>query len=288
MYICYGDESGHCGKKLNPKQPVQVMCGVLNDLTKLSKTQREHAEILSILNGYGIPLAELKGSEAYRGRGAWEKVPADRRDRLYESILGWAAERACKFIVCPIDSVAFFGAKDRGCADSERFRFPYEASAMNILLALQRYQQPKRNNKGRTIVIFDEQPGHDTHLLELSSGDLAFTDSYTGYDAESKSKSKPDRFDQIVDVPHFSKSHLAVLIQIADWAAFVVNRYLLLTVYEQAETYPGELVKIEAWHKQVREALVLHTAIDPPGQDGLPAYFRSMRPSGWTARKWTV
>lgn len=288
MYICYGDESGHCGKKLNPGQPVQVMCGVLNNLTKLSKTQREHAKILSILNGDGIPLAELKGSEAYRGRGAWKKVPSNRRDSLYESILDWAAERACKFIVCPIDSATFFRAKGNGCNDSMRFCFPYEASAMNVLLALQRCQQSMNKNKGRTIVIFDEQSNHDVNLLRLLSGDLVFTDSYTGYDAKSKSKSKPDRFDQIVDVPHFSKSHLTVLIQIADWAAFVVNKYLLLTVYKHREAYKGELKKIEAWYKRVGESLIIRTAIDPPGQNGLPAYFKSMRPSGWTAKKWTV
>lgn len=28
MYVCYIDESGHCGKKYNPKQPVEVLCGV--------------------------------------------------------------------------------------------------------------------------------------------------------------------------------------------------------------------------------------------------------------------
>lgn len=288
MYICYADESGHCGKKSNPEQPVQVMCGVLSDLTKLSKTQRELAGIISDLNGSGVPLSELKGSEAYRGRGAWAEVPHAKRDRVYESILDWAAERKYKFIVCPIDSIVFFGAKNDGCADSKRFHFPYEASAMNVLLALQRYQQSKRNNKGRTIVILDEQRDHDAHLLELSSGDLTFTDSYTGCNAKSKSKSQPDRLDRIIDVPHFSKSQLTVLIQIADWAAFVVNTYLLLTVYKHDEAYKGELKKIEAWYKRIGDALVPHTAIDPPGQGELPAYFRSMRPSGWTAKKWTV
>ncbi len=145
MYICYADESGHCGKKLNSDQPVQVMCGVLNDLTKLSKTQREHAEIISILTEYGIPLMELKGSEAYRGRNAWANVPSAKRDKVYESILDWAADRKCKFIVCPIDSTAFFNAKDNGCAESKHLAFPYEASALNVLLALQRYQQSKKN-----------------------------------------------------------------------------------------------------------------------------------------------
>ncbi|MBN2840128.1 MAG: DUF3800 domain-containing protein [Coriobacteriia bacterium] len=288
MYICYVDESGHCGKKTNPQQPVQVMCGVVSDLTKLFKTQREHAEIIGILNKYGIPLSELKGSEAYRGRGHWKNVPAAARDTVYETILGWAAERSCKFIVCPIDSATFFSKKSAGCADSARLCYPYEASALNVLLALQRFHEPKKNNKGRTVVVFDEQLDHDSNLLSIVAGDLAFTDSYTGYNAASKAKSKPPRLDQVVDVPHFSKSHLAVLIQVADWAAFVANKYLLLTVYNQPEAYPGELEKIEGWYKRVGDALVTHTAIDPPGKVGLQAYYRSVRPAGWTAKKWIV
>lgn len=288
VYICYVDESGHCGKTLNPAQPVQVMCGVVSDLTKLFKTQREHAEIIAILNKYGIALSELKGSDAYRGRGHWGKVPAATRDTVYETILGWAAERSCKFIVCPVDSAEFFSRKAAGCAESARLCYPYEASAVNVLLALQRFQEPKKNNKGRTIVVFDEQTGHDANLLSLVAGDLAFTDSYTGYNAASKAKTKPQRLDQVVDAPHFSKSHLAVLIQVADWAAFVVNRYLLLKVYRQPESYAGELSKIESWYDRIGQALVAHTAIEPPGKSGLQAYFRSIRPVGWTAKEWTV
>lgn len=153
MYICYIDESGHCGKKVNPDQPVHVMCGVLSDLTKVFKTQREHAAILSELNKIGIPLSELKGSDAYRGRKHWCDVPAQMRDTLYEAILDWAADRSCKFVVCPIDSTTFFARKADGCQNSAKLHFPYEAAALNVLLAIQRHQQGKKNNKGKTVVI---------------------------------------------------------------------------------------------------------------------------------------
>ena len=46
MYICYVDESGHNGKKFNPAQPVQVLCGALVDVTKIHKTQRELSLLL--------------------------------------------------------------------------------------------------------------------------------------------------------------------------------------------------------------------------------------------------
>lgn len=63
MYICYVDESGHCGVKEAPAQPVEVLCGVITDLAKLTKTQREHSELLTDLG-----IAEMKASDAYRGR----------------------------------------------------------------------------------------------------------------------------------------------------------------------------------------------------------------------------
>ena len=74
MYVCYIDESGHCGKKYNPKQPVEVLCGVRTDLTKLFKIQRQHSEILQIFQRKDIPLSELKASDVYRGRKHWSVV----------------------------------------------------------------------------------------------------------------------------------------------------------------------------------------------------------------------
>jgi len=60
MYVCYVDESGHNGKKYNPKQPVEVLCGVLTDVTKLFKTQRELAIILKFLQKKAFPYLSLK------------------------------------------------------------------------------------------------------------------------------------------------------------------------------------------------------------------------------------
>lgn len=284
MKICYIDESGHCGKKHNPNQPVQVLCGVITDISKLFKTQKEHSEIINILNEIGIPLSELKASDVYRGRNHWSGVDPSIRDKVFKTILNWAEERKCKFIVCPIDSESFFVNKDKGCAFCNKFQFPYEAGAFNIILAIQRMNRNISNNKGRTIIIFDEQKGHDENILQIIEGDLSFTDGYTGYSPRPRAKSQPPRLDQVIDIPHFSKSHLAVLIQLADWAAFVVGRYLLLTSYGQKESYANEKVKIEKWYKQIGGNLINHTCIDVPGKDLLCAYFREIRPNGWSAK----
>ena len=288
MYVCYVDESGHCGKKYNSVQPVEVLCGVVSDATKLFKTQRELAVIVKFLNKRGIPLTELKASDAYRGRRHWSGVDPRVRDKIFEFMLKWAKDRSCKFIVCPIDSKTFFDLKAGGCATSRMLCHPYEAGALNVILSIQRNQSGRKNNKGKTLVIFDEQAGHDLNTLKLLENDLSFTDGYTGYKPKPRAKNQEPRLNEIIDVPHFSKSHLAVLIQLSDWLAFIVNTYLLLKVYGHPEKYAGELAKIEKWYGEIGKNLVTHTNIDPPGKNPLCQYYRSLRPSGWSAKAWVV
>jgi hypothetical protein len=288
MYVCYVDESGHCGKKYNADQPVEVLCGVLTDVSKLFKTQREHSEILQILNEREIPLEELKANEAYRGRKSWADVPPEVRDRVFELVLQWAHERSCKYVVCPIDSKKFFDQKKTGCDVSKSLCHPYETGAMNIVLAIERLHKSKKNNKGKTLIIFDEQNNHDKNILTILEDDLSFTDPYTGYKEKPRAKNQVQRLNQIIDVPHFSKSHLSVMIQIADWVAFVVNKYLLLTCYGEKEKYDGELDKITRWYETIGECKVTHTAIDPPGNDFICSFFRDLRPDNWTAKDWII
>lgn len=66
MKICYLDESGHCGTKYNEKQPVETVVGVVSDMSKIFKTQKEHNEIIEILTAGGIESTELKAIEIYR------------------------------------------------------------------------------------------------------------------------------------------------------------------------------------------------------------------------------
>ncbi len=285
MKICYIDESGHCGEKYDSNQPVEVLCGTITDLYRLFKTQRQHYEILQILTDIGLTISELKASEVYRGRKSWNGIDHQLRDHIINLILQWSVDRSCKFIVCPIDTNKFFSQKKSGCTFCSFFKYPWEAGAMNIVLAIQRNNKSIKNNKGKTIVIFDELKDHDQRFLSFFENDLAFTDGYTGYKPKPRSRIQPQRLDQIIDIPHFSKSHLSVLIQVADFAAYIVNRYLLLTCYGLSETYKGEQNKIETWYWTIGSNLITHTSIDAPGKDQLCCYFREIRPNGWTARE---
>lgn len=282
MYICYVDESGHCGEKRNPKQPVEVLCGVVCDLTKLAKTQREHHGLLRELQ-----VDELKASDAYRGRKDWSGVAPQERDRLFDHLAGWAEERKCKLLVSPIDADRFFTRKENGCSLCNALGSPWEAGALHILLGLQRHQQGRSKNKGKTIVIFDEQRKHDERLLAILESDIAFTDAYTGFKPRPKRKHPPQRLDQIVDVPHFSKSHLAAVIQVADWAAFVVGKMLNMRAYGVPEAYAGERTKLEGWYRALESMSVSHTAMQRRSKDPLSTLYRDeICPPGWSWNPW--
>jgi hypothetical protein len=283
MKICYLDECGHCGERPNRNQPVETVCGVVTDAAKVFKTQREHGDVLDILRKAGIEINELKSAEIYRGRNEWSDTGHELRDRVFGVLLNWAKERKCKYIPCPIDSLEFFERKSNGCEMCTHLQYPFEAGALNAVLALQREFRNSKNNKGKTIVIFDEQKKHDERLLNILEGDLQFTDSYTKYVAPRRAK-PPPRLEQIVDVPHFSKSHLAVLIQIADIGAFVVNRHIDLSLTGTPERYAGERKKIDSWYRLMAENIINHTSIDPPGQDELCRFYRGIRPAGWTSK----
>ena len=288
MYVCYVDESGHTGEKLDPNQPVEVVCGVLTDITKLFKTQRELSELMQVLKDKGISVDELKARQVYGGRGSWKNVDGDLRHDIFEILLKWAIERKCKFIICPIDSKKFFDAKKNNCAYSKLLKHPYEAGAINVTLAIQRAHGSKKNNKGKTFIIFDEQAKHDKHVGNLVTKHIHHFDDVYGFSPSPRLKYQPERLDAIVDVPLFSKSNASILIQVADMVAFVVNQYLKLKVYDFEESYTGEKKRIGKWYKTIGDNVLAHTAIDPPGKDASCVYFRDIRPDGWSAKSWVV
>ena len=284
LYICYVDESGHCGKKVNPKQPVEVLFGAMIDLTKLSKAQREHAAYVLLFEEHNIPVTEFKASDTYRGANEFGDFPPKLRDAIFELLLSWGERRKCHYIVAPIDAKKHFDLKDQENDIANRLGFPFESGALNITLAIQRWQKSKKNNKGRTFVVFDQQNKHDENFIKLFEADLEFTDTYVGY----SEKNKKERLDQVIDVPLFSKSHLATIIQLADLGAFITRKYIELTTYGFKEKYDGEIEKISGWYQRLGERKIVHTAINPNGTDPLCEYYHLVRPDGWSAKTWVV
>ncbi len=292
MYFCYVDESGHCGTKYNPEQPVEVLVGVVSDATKIHKTNREHSNFLKeLLHRYGIEVTELKSAQIFRGRKEWSKVDPDVRKKVFKDLLKWVNERSCKIIVCPIDSQKFFEMKKNGDELANKFLYPYETGAFNVLLSLQRMKYGSPNNKGKTVVIFDEEGEHDKRLIKLLSDDLSFTDGFTQIKIPKtmKKQAELERLCQIVDIPFFSKSEHSQLIQIADLVAFVVSRYIQLKSFGVAPAFVDELTVIEEFYLGVKDSLIPAAHINPPSKgDPLATFYQKIIPQGWTPQKWII
>jgi hypothetical protein len=291
MYFCYIDESGHCGNKLDPNQPVEVLVGVIQDATKIHKTNREHSSFLKqLLHKHGVEVAELKSAQIFRGRKEWGSVSPDVRKKIFKDLLKWVNERSCKLIVCPIDSGKFFQLKESGDEIARKLHFPYEVGALNVLLALQRLKYGSPNNKGKTVVIMDEEKEHDKRLIKILSGDLDFTDAFTQLVLPKRKSSKQvERLCQIIDIPFFSKSEHSQLIQIADLVAFVVSRYIQLKSFRSTPAFAEELQVIEEFYLGIKPSLVPAAHLNPPiKDDALVSFYREIRPTGWTPQKWII
>lgn len=292
MYFCYVDESGHCGTRYDPNQPVEVLVGVISDATKIHKTNREHSNYLkALLLQHGIVITELKSAQIFRGRKEWASVQADVRKQVFKDLLKWVSVRGCRLVVCPIDSKIFFELKTANNALATKFQYPYEAGAFNILISLQRLKYGTESNKGKTVVIFDEEGEHDKRFIKMLSDDLTFTDIFTQIKLPKRRATQNDieRLCQIIDVPFFSKSEHSQLIQIADLVAFVVARYIQLKSFGISPSFDGELQVIEEFYIGIKDALIPSVHINPPVKgDPLAAFYQQIRPKGWTARNWII
>lgn len=292
MYFCYVDESGHCGTKFDPNQPVEVLVGVVSDATKIHKTNREHSNFLKeLLHKHGVEVSELKSAQIFRGRKEWSNVAPEVRKQIFKDLLKWVNNRSCKLIVCPIDSAKYFELKKQRHDLASKFHFPYEAGSLNVLLSLQRLKYGSQNNKGKTVVIFDEEGEHDKRLIKLLSEDLSFTDSFTQVEIpkSKKKQAELERLCQIVDIPFFSKSEHSQLIQIADLVAFVVSRYIQLKSFGVTQAFDDELAVIEEFYVGVKDSLVPAAHINPPAKgDPLATFYQEIRPHGWSPQKWII
>lgn len=273
MYICYIDESGHCGEKYNPEQPIEVLFGAMLDLTKLTKAQRQHQEIMNIFTSHNINISEFKACDMYRGVNQFNDFSPDLRDTLFEFLLAWGEDRKCRYFISPIHSKKHFDLCKKNDPIAMKLKFPFEAAALNITLSIQKYQKSKKKNKGRTFVVFDEQHKHDENFIKLFEEQMNYTDLFTQFE-----ESDGERLNQIIDIPFFSKSHLVTLIQLADVGAFITRKYYEIKILAINEKYDGELSKIEKWYKRICLRKVSKSIMTPAINEPLCKYYFSIRP----------
>ncbi|HFD87330.1 MAG TPA: DUF3800 domain-containing protein, partial [Gammaproteobacteria bacterium] len=237
----YVDESG-----CSDEGDVFVMAGLLIDAYRLRKyTSKFDASLNEFLAKHPGAPKELKTKAFINGKGGWNKVSPDERKAFLSDMCSIAVDCA-KIFAFGMSFQAFGSA----CA-SGKYTVPCSAnywalSGMFICGLIQKKMQIIKNNKGLTVLIFDD---NRAHMPKVSDGLYLADPWFDGLYQQSKKvrgKTKwldlkeEDRFDHIVNTAFAIKSEHSSLIQIADAVSYVYRRHLELTT--ESEVYAGEKV----------------------------------------------
>ncbi|MBK7937273.1 MAG: DUF3800 domain-containing protein [Lewinellaceae bacterium] len=231
MYALYADESGFSkASKYESDQAILVVAGILIDFSKLQKALNVFDEILLDVNAkLNRPVRELKFSEI-RNREPFRISLAkveERADLLENILLGFQKEIDFKIFYCAIDNEKYYRVKRSEAILRNNLTHPYLCAAYKILSQLESCQAPKKRNKGKTFVVFDEQNQYQYKIEALIQQPLHI-----------------QTFEQIFDTAYFGKSHYSKLIQIADLIAGTIRYYFV-------RTNVGKTPEDDHWTKRI-------------------------------------
>lgn len=277
MYLCYCDESGYCGGRDDPDQPVMVMVGILPNVYNYHRSAAEFGEVFEIINSR-IPLDELKGEQIYRGRGSWAAIDPQARDRVLEFYLGWVNNGPHKLIISAVDNGEYFHQLPNVPAPSIRMTIhcPYLFCGLHIAMVVQKLNRTKKKNKGKTLLIYDQQDQFSDELANLIFEPPPFIDLFV----KSERHKEGNRLGQIVDSAFFVKSHHSSMAQVVDIVAYLVRLHLELEFYGSEEAYQGEREKIRSWIDRIRDGWVPLAKIYPMKRAPFTDFINSIKASG--------
>lgn len=206
------------------------MVGVIVDAQRLRRSQVEFKDLHSALMKYtGNSLSELKGVDLYRGRNDWRKVRGETRGAIIDEICTWFCDQKHSLALASINRELFEKSEIKKYCDDD-----WLVAALHIALQIQKSNQKIKRNKGRTILVFDDNRIREDKLSQLLFDPPDWSDDFYGKSA------KQGKIDQIIDTPFFGRSHHIGLVQIADFFAYLLRRYFELEDLGLPEQFPGE------------------------------------------------
>ena len=179
--------------------------------------------------------------------GWWRKIS------LIREIIEWMVDRK---------HTVTFGAVSRAALDAARPKFDlgglekateWSVAAMHLVLSIQKQYQREKNNKGKTLFIFDNA-GRREEFVKLVLDPPPATGAFY------KQKRKELPLNQVIDVPYFADSRHVGLIQVADLIAYLLRLYAELTEGVVPEQYKGELRQVGGWIDDVGSVLLPNSA----------------------------
>jgi len=239
MKFCYADESG------TSNEPYAVMVGLVVDAARMHVTKADWRDLLNALSEIaGREVSEIHTVDFYPGNTPWRGLPGDFRASVITAVFEWLAIRKHQIVYSAVDTQRFESAfrTEAPAGDVETL---WRFMALHISLALQKHHQTISNNKGNTVLIFDNEHREERGFVDLILNPPEWTDTYYTY------KSGQPRLDQIIDVPYFVDSCHVGLIQVADLISYFLRRHIEIQEGVIPPRYDGENRLVTGWAEMV-------------------------------------
>lgn len=243
MKFCYADESGHKAQNV-------VVAGIVVDAVRMRPTKAIWKELLIHLSTtHGGNLREIKSGDMHRGNGWWRRFNGDERAGIIESIIEWMNDRRHEVSFGAVCRDRLLRARRQRECDGFEKNNEWTIAAMHLVLGIQKRHQTIAKNKGHTVFVFD----HGVDAAALQNLVLRPPSAMDGVYAR---KAKEQPLSQVVDVPFFADSQHAILIQIADFYAYILRLYADLEDGMHCEKYAGEGDRVRGWVEKMRPVLM--------------------------------
>lgn len=251
MKLCYCDETG------TGEEPYAVLLGVVVDASRMHVTKDDWAGFLSDLSKkVGQEFHELHSRHFYSGAGIWKALSGQQRSDAIDLFINWFSERKHHVVFSAIDKARHAALRADG-AIPEEIDTVWRAMGFHVALAIQKNYQGEEKNKGNTIFVFDEEVKEETRFHALLKRPPVWSESFY-----EKQKKRP-ALCQLVDAPYFADSKNVGLLQVADFLAYFVRRYIEIKENAIPPKYKGEAEKVEAWFAQIRARSIPYQSMYP-------------------------
>ncbi|HRQ39638.1 MAG TPA: DUF3800 domain-containing protein [Chloroflexota bacterium] len=239
MKFCYIDESG------TGDEPYAVMAGIVVDAQRMHVTKQEWSQLLSHLSGLvQKEITEIHTRDFYAGNGPWRNLDGGLRAQIISEVFSWLKTRKHHVALVVVEKNKFYNefVKTSEFADVKTL---WRFLGLHLILGIQKEFQTLSNNKGNTVFVFDNEHREQTRFTDLIKNPPEWTDSYYS------KKKKQNRLDQIIDVPYWGDSQDVALLQLADFVAYFVRRYIEIQQGMIPPKYFGEEEKVTHWFHMI-------------------------------------
>lgn len=227
MKFLYVDESGN-----RNDDRFLTFFGVQIDAYKLKAAMRVARPILrDVADAFPENLNELKTSRMVNGCGGWRHVEPATRKQLFRRLCGFLANVSGVGLLYVLDRERYASA---GVDRPQWATTPWMTGAISIAMFAQSLNQVAKNNKGLTVLIFDD------NKVELPKLSAFLVESCPDVDEFYGRSGKAEPFDHIVDTAFAIKSEQSELVQVSDACAYAIRRKAELELGGEEEAWKGE------------------------------------------------